>query len=95
MGTYGASLTDETLNSHLTTVRSLLDAWWEQRQEMVSPPSLIKGLDLIQTFELQPGPVIGKILEAIRLAQVEGKISTRQAALDFASAWLEDSRTEP
>ncbi len=88
LGTYGPNLSSEILTSHLTTVRTLLDAWWEQRQVMVSPPSLIRGGQIISELGLEEGPTIGKIIEAIRLAQVEGKVTTYNQALDLARDWI-------
>lgn len=94
MGTYGANLTSEVLTSHLATVRTLFDAWWEQRQELVNPPPLINGNQLMQALNLEPGPVIGKILEAIRQAQVEGTVSTSEQALDYSRLWLTNPSKE-
>jgi poly(A) polymerase len=89
MGTYGANLSSEALMSHLATIRALLDAWWEQRQTLVNPPSLVNGNQLMDELNLEAGPVIGQILEEIRQAQVEGSVTTAQQALEFAHNWIE------
>ena len=49
------------------------------------PKPLVTGKDLMQALQLPPGPQIGKLLTAIALAQVEGKISTSAEALELAS----------
>jgi hypothetical protein len=51
---------------------------------------LIKGSDLIQEFDLVPGPIIGQLLESIREAQAVGQIQDREQALQFARKHLED-----
>lgn len=94
MGTYGSSLPNEVLTSHLTTVRSLLDAWWEQRQELVAPPFLLNGNQLMQELNLKPGPVVGRLLEAIRQGQVEGTVTNLQQALDYSRKWLASRQTD-
>lgn len=82
--TYGSTLTQEIWIRHLDVVRSLFDAWWELTNERVSPPVLLTGNDLIDELHLSPGPEIGLLLEKIREAQIEGNISNRIEALEFA-----------
>ncbi len=49
----------------------------------VKPIKIITGLDVMQTLHLKPGPHIGAVLEAVAVAQVEGKIKTRKDALEY------------
>ncbi len=52
------------------------------------PSWLIDGHDLIAEFLLEPGPIIGEVLETVREAQSAGEIGTKQEALDLAGASL-------
>ena len=90
LGTYGPTLPPEQLERHLNTIRVLLDAWWEHRQEQVQPPRLVSGRLLMKELDLKPGPILGELLEAIRQTQVEGLISDQEQALAFARQWLEN-----
>jgi hypothetical protein len=67
----------------------LLEAWWEQPQEIISPPALLNGNDLMQQFNLKPGPQVGQLLELIREAQVAGEVSNRAQAYAFVLAKLD------
>jgi hypothetical protein len=49
---------------------------------------LIDGHDLLREFELQPGPLVGELLEAVREAQVSGEVRTREEALALVRAKL-------
>jgi poly(A) polymerase len=51
---------------------------------VIAPPTLIDGRTLMRELELEPGPRVGELLEAIREAQVEGDVRTREEALAFA-----------
>ena len=51
--------------------------------EEIDPPSLISGRDLL-AMGLPPGKVVGRILEAVRVAQLEGTVQTRAEALAMA-----------
>jgi len=83
LGTYGAELDQKDWRKHLDVIRSLLSAWWDSPHEVVSPPALLTGHDLISQFGLKPGPVIGGLLEELREAQAVGEIQSREAALVF------------
>ena len=51
--------------------------------EEIDPPPLINGRDLLE-MGLPPGRQIGTILEAVRIAQLEGTVQTRAEALAMA-----------
>lgn len=84
LATYGPTMPHDIWAHHLDVVRKLLQAWWENPDERISPPALISGHDLIDELALEPGPQIGQILEAVREAQASNQIRTREEALDMA-----------
>ncbi|MCE0498866.1 MAG: CCA tRNA nucleotidyltransferase [Methylacidiphilales bacterium] len=51
--------------------------------EQINPPPLITGHDLL-AMGLRPGKEVGKILEAVQTAQLEGVVQSRAEALDLA-----------
>jgi poly(A) polymerase len=87
-GMQGNELSQETWIAALDTARILLENYWERREETIAPPRLLNGDDLMKEFNLQPGRIIGQLLEAIREGQATGKIVTRQEAIQFAHSWL-------
>jgi poly(A) polymerase len=82
--TYEQTLPDETWTACLEVVRLLLDNWYERPTEAVTPPPILDGDDLMQELNLQPGKLIGELLEAIREAQAMGEVTTREQALALA-----------
>jgi tRNA nucleotidyltransferase/poly(A) polymerase len=89
-GTRGSTLTQETWSSALEVARILLENYWERREETVAPQRLLDGNDLMKELNLQPGRIIGQLLEGIREGQAIGKIDSREKALDFAKQHLKD-----
>lgn len=83
-GTQGTSLTIDSWTSYLDVARVLLENYWEKPDEIVNPPRLADGNDLMKELQLAPGPVIGQLLESIRENQAAGKIETKEQALAFA-----------
>lgn len=89
--THGHTLTQETWAACLDVCRIFLENYWERPEEVVSPPRLVDGNDVIRELGLQPGPRVGQVLDAIREAQAMGNVSTREEALEFGMKWLEES----
>ena len=85
---YGPTLPQEVCGRYLDVIGELLEAWWEKPDENVSPPALLNGHDLINTFALQQGPQIGELLEMIREAQAAGRIQSREEGLELVKCEL-------
>lgn len=60
----------------------------EKEEARIVPQKLIDGHDLIDIFRLEPSPIIGQLLEAVREAQGVGEVTTREEALAFARRQL-------
>jgi putative nucleotidyltransferase with HDIG domain len=88
--TYEQNLPQETWVAALEVVRTMLEAWYEKKEEQISPPPLVDGNDLMQEFGLPPGKTIGELLEAVHEAQAVGEVSTREQALALARRRLQE-----
>ena len=89
-GVRGPTLTQENWTAALDVARILLENYWERREQTVAPPRLLDGNDLMKELNLQPGRIIGQLLEAIREGQAIGKIESRQQAFEYAREYLKD-----
>ncbi|HUF38018.1 MAG TPA: HD domain-containing protein [Anaerolineales bacterium] len=83
LGAYEQTLTAEMWGNYLDLSRILLENWWEHPEESVRPPPLLNGTDLIERFDLAPGPLIGELLAKLREAQAAGEVGDRDGALRF------------
>lgn len=83
-GTQGNDLSQSTWTAYLDIARILLENYWEHPEEVINPPRLIDGNDLMHELHLKPGKIIGQLLEAIREHQAAGKIIDKEQALRFA-----------
>jgi poly(A) polymerase len=89
MATYGTNLPVEVWKREVDICRILLESWWEKGSEVVSPPKLISGAEIVKAFHIKPGPMIGRLLEAVHEAQAMGDVTNREEALDYALRWLQ------
>lgn len=68
---------------HVAWTGDMLEALWTPQGE-THKTRLLTGNDLIRELNLQPGPMIGELLEAVAEAQFLGTIHTRDEALNLA-----------
>ncbi len=94
LATYSNTLTQEHWLEELDTCRELLAGYWEKPEEVVRPPRLLSGSDLMEEFRLEPGPILGELLEALQEAQAIGQVHDREQALEFVRDWLENQSRE-
>ena len=87
-GIQGSTLSQETWTAALEVACALLENYWEKPQETVRPPRLLDGNELMSELGLEPGRVVGQLLEEIREAQATGKVESRKQALEFAREYL-------
>ena len=67
---------------------ALLDRYFRAPEVVVAPPVLVDGRALMRELNIDAGPRVGELLEAIREAQAEGEVRTREDALAFARRML-------
>jgi poly(A) polymerase len=64
-------MTDYVLTKHFT------------EEKLSAPPKILDGHDIIKIFQLEPGPKVGELLEALKEAQAAGEIATREQAVQY------------
>lgn len=72
---------------HLATVRLLLTRYIRER-EVILPPHLLQGEELMRKFHVPPGPLVGQLLDAIAEARADGKIHSKDDAFWFVEERL-------
>ena len=88
LGSVGSAIDQDYWLLLVERARTVLFAYFEQHEQIVAPPMLINGNDLMHGLGLKPGPVIGDLLTLIREAQVQGDVLTADEALERARAYL-------
>jgi hypothetical protein len=68
----------------------LLTAFFRRHQQIVTPPPLVTGTDLMAALGLRPGPHLGALLELLIEAQAAGEIHTKSEALHLAERLATD-----
>ncbi len=79
----GPSVLIDHWRQHLELTHLMLDNYFRKPLEAVTPPPLVTGNDVTALLGLKPGPQVGQLLEAVREAQADGQVQTREEALEF------------
>jgi tRNA nucleotidyltransferase/poly(A) polymerase len=85
----GAALNQDKWLALVDRIRVLLETYYERYEQIVFPPPLLDGNQLMKLLGIHPGPVVGELLDMIREGQAAGEIQTREKALGAARAYLE------
>ncbi|MFC1948790.1 CCA tRNA nucleotidyltransferase [Chloroflexota bacterium] len=80
LATRGPNLDLASWREHTQLVGYVVGKRFEQ-ENIVSPPKLVDGYDIINIFGVSPGPKVGELLEVVREAQASGEVATREEAL--------------
>ncbi len=70
-------------------VTELITYYYETYCPALDAAPLLRGHDLIREFDLEPGPVVGKLLALIEEERLAGHLDSPEAALEFARRQLE------
>jgi len=83
MSILGPDATEEYRQRHINWSKQGVRDYYESIKDQIESPNFVTGSDLI-AFGMKSGPEIGRILGEIRSAQDEGKITSREEALELA-----------
>ena len=92
--TYPAGQGETEEQSLRRVTNQLLTAYFEQQDQVVNPPPLLTGRDLIGEFGLSTGQIIGTLLDRLKEAQAVGQVQTRDEAVAFIQADPDFQRVE-
>jgi len=90
LATRGPNLDLASFKEHARLIDYVIGQHFEQ-ENIVHPPKLVDGYDIINIFHVSPGPKIGEILEAVREAQASGEVTSREEALSLIKLILASS----
>jgi len=90
LGTVGPNVRREGFRAHVAVVSHILHLRFAD-EGVTSPPKLVSGDDLMRDLGLEPGALLGELLEAIREAQAAGDVGTPEEALALARERLAET----
>ena len=90
----GPYLEQDEWAAYTKKVRHILETGAGQREKTPSSPRLVDGNALMTELDLPPGPLVGRLLDAIQEAQATGEVTTRESAITLAGRIAASQQTE-
>lgn len=87
---WGPHLQPDRWARRLNAAGALLSYFFEKRSAITGESPLVNGCDLMRELNLAEGPLVGRLLEAVREAQAAGEVRTREEALTLARRLLHE-----
>jgi len=73
----------ENAESYRKFILDLLNKYFNESNRYVMPPRLLDGNDICRILGIKPSRQVGRVLESLAEAQVEGLVQTREEAVAF------------
>lgn len=78
---------EEGIGRWRATLPALVDLARREGEALFDPPRLVNGADVQALLGIPPGREIGRVLDAVRAAQVEGRVRSREEAVEMVRGW--------
>ena len=83
----GELVTDEMVKENIDGLNALLDFYIKVKPTLKPVPKLLDGKEIMKLKNLQPSKELGDIIEALKEAQFDGKVLTKEDAIEFVKAY--------
>lgn len=88
MATRGPASRLDQIDQQRARMEELLRAYFFKAEEVIRPPRLLDGNQLMAALGMKPGPLVGRLLRGIEEAQAEGHVRSHAEALALARELL-------
>ena len=79
----GEAITEEIVKANLNGLDALLRFYLEKRETLKPLPKLLDGKEIMKIKGIKQSPELGKIISALKEAQLNGEVNSRDEAIDF------------
>ncbi|RAI09996.1 MAG: hypothetical protein DK841_08560 [Candidatus Melainabacteria bacterium] len=79
----GPEITKELVEENITLLDKLLQFYLNTKETLTPLPKLLDGREVMSILNINPSPVLGKILNELHEAQISGDILTKDDAVRF------------
>lgn len=80
------------LDEQRRRLEAMITPYFFKVEDIVKPPRLVNGHQLMQELHLAPGAIVGALLSSIEEAQAEGRVHSPADAMALAKTTLDALR---
>ena len=83
----GPAITKEITDKNISGLKELLDYYLESKNEIKPLPKLLDGKEIMNILNIKASPELGKIIEALKEAQISSFVNTKDEAIKFVKKY--------
>ena len=83
MSALGPEVTEETVKQNIEGLNFLLQNYLKEKNKMSPLPKLLDGKEIMSLLNIPASPKLGKIIEQLKEAQLNGDVNTKEEAVVF------------
>ena len=83
----GEAITEEIIAENINGLDKLLKFYLEKRDSLKPLPKLLDGFEIMEIKQIPQTPLLGKILSALKEAQINGDVNTKEEAIEFVKKY--------
>lgn len=84
----GPEVTKEMIENNINGLNRLMDFYISIKPSLKPLPKLINGNEIMEILGIKQSPLLGKIINEIKEAQINGDILTKDDAINFVNTYL-------
>lgn len=89
----GVAVTEEKTQENLCNLKELSDFYEKIQPKLVNLPKLLNGNEIMELLQISAGVELGEVIAELQEAQLEGKVSTKDEAIEFVKIIQQSVRT--
>lgn len=83
----GPEITTQIINENLTLLDKLQDFYIASLETIKPLPKLLDGNEVMEILNIKPSATLGKILNELHEAQINGDVNTKEEAVEFVKTY--------
>lgn len=83
----GEAITEKMVKKNIDGLNTLLNFYLNKRETMKPLPKLLDGFEIMEIKNIKQSPLLGEIINALKEAQINGEINTKEEAIYFVEKY--------
>ena len=84
----GVAVTEEMVKNNLENLQALKEAYLKSKEEIKPLEKLLDGFEIMEILNIEKGKELGRIISALKEAQISGEVNTKNEAKEFVKQFI-------
>lgn len=84
----GEAVTEEMVKNNLENLNMLKEAYLKSKEEIKPLEKLLDGFEIMEILNIEKGKELGRIISALKEAQISGEVNTKNEAKEFVKQFI-------